>query len=256
MYVLKADHCPIVRPLGEGETEADIDALFARRTLESLAAGRAAFWEGDEAEHLFRIETGMIRLQRNLLDGRRAVARFVGPGELAGLCSSEGHLYTAEAVIDTHVRRAPRSALEGLMAGTPAVRAAVMARVGREICTAQVQLLELLHQSAEERLARFLVTMARRLSGEPRPGLVVSLPMPRIDIADHLGLSVETVCRTMTKLRRKRFVRLRSPAEVVIERADALVVLAGEAEPVDRTARLARNPLDGPRVRASSTEEP
>lgn len=227
MYVLKSTRQVVVQPQPESP-EPSLGTLFAARPLECLAPGRAAFWEGDAAEHVFRIEEGMVRIQRILLDGRRAVAGFLGAGDVMGLCFEETYLYTAEAVTPARLRRAPRAAVHALLAGSPEARPLILAQVRDEICAAQEQLLVLLHQTADERLARFLVGMARRRAGEPRPGLAVVLPMSRLDIADHLGLSVETVCRSMTKLRNEGVVHLHGPSRVVIERADVLLERAGE----------------------------
>lgn len=224
MYVLKSARLAAAPE----PPEPSVESLFDGRPLELAPGGRALFWEGDPASDLLQVVTGMVRVQRILFDGRRAVAGFLGPGDVLGLCFSDTYLFTAEAVVETSVRRAPRAALQGLVQRLPDLRPALVDRMRDEICAAQEQLLILLHQCADERLARFLVAMARRLAGEPRTGLELILPMPRADIADHLGLTVETVCRSMTKLRSSKVIRLLGPAHVVFDDPRRLLALAGE----------------------------
>lgn len=228
MYALKAPHAAATSRL----QEPPIDLLFTSRRVEVLPAGRAAIWEGDPATDVLQVLRGMLRVQRILLDGRRAVAGFLGPGDVLGLCCVDTHFYTAEAVTVTAVRRAPRQALQAMLERMPHLSPLLVARLRDEVCTAQEQLLVLLHQSADERLAHFLVAMARRLVGEPVCGMEIVLPMPRADIADHLGLTVETVCRSMTKLRAQRVISLLGPAHVVIDRPDQLLARAGESPQV------------------------
>lgn len=224
MYVLKSAHLAA----SAQPPEPSVESLFEGRPLVLAPTGRALFWEGDPATDLLQVVHGMVRVQRMLFDGRRAVAGFLGPGDVLGLCFSDTYLFTVEAVTETAVRRAPRAALQGLVQRLPELRPAFVARMRDEICAAQEQLLILLHQCADERLARFLVAMARRLAGEPRVGLALTLPMPRADIADHLGLTVETVCRSMTKLRAQKVISLLGPTHVVVENPGRLLALAGE----------------------------
>lgn len=209
-----------------------IESLFASRPVEPVGAGCAAIWEGDPATEVLQVASGMLRAQRILFDGRRAVVGFLGPGDMIGLCSAETHLHSAEAVTDAGIRRVPRRMLRAVLERSPDLRPAAFAQLRDAVCAAQEQFLVLLHQSADERVANFLVAMARRYAGEPARGMEILLPMPRADIADYLGVTVETVCRSMTKLRAQGVISLLGPAHVVIERPGRLLARAGEPSAV------------------------
>ncbi|MGP9818534.1 helix-turn-helix domain-containing protein [Salinarimonas sp. NSM] len=193
-----------------------------------FAPGRVLLWAGEPAETVFRIVSGFVRLERYLPDGRRLVASFPGAGDTIGLCAPDVYRFTAVALTRVLVQRTTRRAFFAA-ARTPEARADLIDRLAAESCALNEELLVLLHERAEQRLAHFLLSLAERafrpIPAEP----VVHLPMSRADIADHLGLTVETVCRSLSRMRAQGVVAVPDPSRIVIRRPQLLRALCRES---------------------------
>ena len=153
------------------------------------------YGEEEPAEYLYQVLSGAVRTCRMLDDGRRQISAFYLPGDVFGVEAGDVHLSSAEAVCDTQILLAKRNAVMA--------RADHERDLSRQLWTLTVRELQriqehsmLLIKSAEERVAGFLLEMAGRGSA----GSAVDLPMCRQDIADYLGLTIETVSRTFTQL--------------------------------------------------------
>jgi CRP/FNR family transcriptional regulator len=188
----------------------------------SISAGRSVFGEGDPAEHCYRVEEGVMRLCRFLSDGRRQIIAFIGEGQYFGLSGTRTQTLTAEAVTDVKLTRYARKCVDDLVATRPAFARAFFAFAGDELREAQKRLVVLGRNTAIEKLASFLVEIAN-LDGSPtiKPR-EVRLPMCRRDIADYLGLTLETVSRLFGQLKQAGLVKLLAADLVVILKRDAL----------------------------------
>ena len=153
------------------------------------------FGENEPADYLYKVVSGSVRTYRILSDGRRQVGGFYLPGDVFGLEFAEEHTLSAEAVSDAKVLVVKRSALTTLAGRDPSVAQQLFALTGRELHRVQDRTL-LLIKNARERVASFLLEMAERASENN----TIELPMSRQDIADYLGLTIETVSRTLTSL--------------------------------------------------------
>jgi CRP/FNR family transcriptional regulator len=205
-----------------------LESLFATQPLETFAAGQAVFWEGDPSTHAFQIAEGCLRAYRILPDGRRAVTAFIFAGEVLGVSFQGPYLYTAQAVTPVRLRRISLSRLHEARE-SPALGRLLLTRIYEEIRSAH-NLITLLGQlSAEERVANFLVSTARRTAQDEGP-VVIELPMSRRDIADYLGLTIETVCRALSKFKRRGLIALEGRNRVVLRRMESLQALTGEEE--------------------------
>ena len=153
------------------------------------------FGENEPADYLYEVLSGTVRTYKILSDGRRQVGGFYLPGDIFGLEFADAHTLSAEAVSDTKVLVVKRSALSALAARDPSVAQQLFALTGRELHRVQDRIL-LLIKNARERVAGFLLEMAERASENN----TIELPMSRQDIADYLGLTIETVSRTLTSL--------------------------------------------------------
>jgi CRP/FNR family transcriptional regulator, anaerobic regulatory protein len=207
-----------------------LDAVFKGALADSFAPGRTVFWEGDRAEHVFKLVDGVLRICRILPDGRRAIVGFAFAGDLLGLSFKNLYLFSAEVVTDAKVVKVTRRQLDTFLAVTPLGSQLLCDHVRDELCAAQDQMAILLHQSAEARLAGFLCLVARRLSGELRAGVEFDLAMYRPEIADHLGLTTETVCRTLTRLKKTGCISLIGPRHVRICEPSRLMKIAKGTE--------------------------
>jgi CRP/FNR family transcriptional regulator, anaerobic regulatory protein len=181
-------------------TTPTLASVFRNQPTEVIQAGSALFWEGDPAKHLFEVVEGVLRIFRIIGDGRRVITGFLFPGDLVGISMKDRYLYGAEAVTVTRVRRFARSAFQEKMNQCPALRPKLFARLCDEMAAAQDQMALLACKTAEERLCSFLLLLARRTGDVSKSTATVELPMTRQDIADYLGLTIETVSRNMTKL--------------------------------------------------------
>jgi CRP/FNR family transcriptional regulator len=211
--------------------DASLESLFRGQPAEVFSAGRAVFWQGDPAADLFEVTKGVLRLCRVLPEGKRVVAGFIYPGDLLGVAYRDRYLFTAEAVTDVTVRRFPRRRFDAIVSESTNFRPTVLAKLCDEMCAAQDQMLLLLHRSAEGRVASFLLTVARKTEGGEARGMEVHLPMSRTDIADYLGLTIETTCRCISKLKAEGLISLNGPHHVVLERPGGLRRLSGEEGP-------------------------
>lgn len=179
------------------EVAGGLDELFGKRPVEHFHAGAPVFHEGDNARHVFEVTEGVLRLFKLLVDGRRVVTGFRFPGNVVGFSQASRFLYGAEAVTDAKVRRVSRGALNEAIENSPEIRPRVFAKLCSEMASAEEQMVLLSCKNAEERLCSFLLSLWKR---QESAGSLVALPMSRLDIADYLGLSIETVSRNLTKL--------------------------------------------------------
>ncbi len=164
---------------------------------------------GEPRTYVYTVTEGALRLVRTLADGRRQVNGFVLPGDYLGLSGSDLHRYDIEAIADSRVCRVPTTQMRDLRQHHPHLERKLLQRACQELDAAQDNALALARLQPPERLADFLLRLAAReatLAGHSSNR--VSLPMGRGDIADHLGLTMETVSRTFTKLRQQGLIAL------------------------------------------------
>ena len=192
--------------------------------------GRTFITEGDPAHSFFNVTGGSARLFKSLSDGRRQVVGFAGRGHFLGLAVGAQYGFSAEAIEPVRYCRFSRKQLRIVLDDFPAFEDRLLQVSANELVVAQEQMLLLGRKSAMERLASFL--LARSVAGIPciAPSNRLHLPMTRSDIADYLGLTVETVSRTLTKLKAACLIDLPHPTTVLIEDRPALVAQAGGAD--------------------------
>lgn len=165
--------------------------------------GTEIFGEGEEADYVYQIVCGAIRTYKLLCDGRRQINSFHLPGDLFGLENGAVHRFTAEAVIETKVRITSRKSLLEKMDHQEEGRASLLTLVTRNLQHAENHMLLLGRKTALEKVAAFLLEMDER---QAHPNMM-SLPMSRRDIADYLGLTLETVSRAFSTLRADEMLR-------------------------------------------------
>ena len=212
--------------------DADLARLAALAHPFGVEAGRSFIDEGDPAEHFFNVTSGTAKLFKMLPDGRRQITGFAGMGHFLGLAVSSSYAFSAEAVEPMRVCRFSRSRLRVLLEDFPALERRLLEAAATELVAAQEQMLLLGRKTARERLASFLIARAERQTLLPSGcahasrANVVHLPMTRTDIADYLGLTIETVSRTLTRLRSERLIDIPASAEIVLRDNAALESLA------------------------------
>ena len=160
------------------------------------------FGETEPADYVYQVVEGAVRSHKLLSDGRRQIGAFHLPGDIFGLENGDLHRFTAEAIVDTTVRFVKRRSLESAVNCDPAMARALLTMTAQNLQHVENHMLLLGRKTSQERVAAFLLEMNGRVSG---PG-VVALPMSRGDIADYLGLRLETVSRALSDFQRKGYL--------------------------------------------------
>lgn len=216
-----------------------LSSLFRERPVEKFAAGGAIFWEGDPAKHIFEVVEGTLRAFRILGDGRRVIMGFLRKGDVLGVSVRDRYLYTVEAITPVELRRFARHHFESESARDPHLKEQLFSRLCDEMAAAQDQMALISRRSADEKVAGFLLLMARTQGQHPY--MVLDLPMTRLDIADYLNMTIETVSRTITKLAGSGVIATVGRHSIALLKVDALVALAeGGSSATARSVRHAR----------------
>jgi len=201
-------------PVGSHVLDGNIDLMGAPM---SFARNAEIYGEGEPADYLYKVISGTVRTYKVLSDGRRQIGAFHMAGEVFGLEMSDEHTFSAEAITEAKVLVVKRSALVALAERDSDVARQLWALTGRELSRVQDHIL-LLIKTAQERVAGFLLEMAERASHDG----AVELPMSRQDIADYLGLTIETVSRTLTTLENAAAIEMPSSRRIVLRNRCAL----------------------------------
>ena len=167
-----------------------------------FAASAEIFGEGDATDFVYKVVSGAARSVRLLTDGRRQIMHFFLPGDVFGVEFGRERRAGAEALSDAVVIVARRSAI----ASDTDQSMLLWRHAVSELQRSEDHVMTLGRRTATERLASFLIDLADRLDADD----VLELPMSRQDIADYLGLTIETVSRTLTQLQAEGLVKLES----------------------------------------------
>ena len=227
----------------------DLAELAAASSVLEIPAGTIFIEEGEPATDHLIVRHGTAAIFKLMPDGRRQIIDFAGPGRLIGPGASDAAPFSAEALEQVRVCRFTRARFGTLLGRFPAMERRLIDIAERALASAQEQMLLLGRKTARERLASFLLAQSRQAIafGVP-PERVIRLPMSRLDIADYLGLTIETVCRALAQLRTDGVIDFHTPSKLMINDAAAL----------ERTAHgmdlAPRQPRPTPaRVRAAPT---
>ncbi len=158
--------------------------------------GTEIYGEKEPADYVYQVKTGAARSYKLLSDGRRQIGAFHLVGDIFGLENSSEHRFTAEAIVDTTVRLIKRRSLELVAESDAMVARNLLSMTTNNLQHAEDHMLLLGRKTSLERVAAFLIEMDRRLTAAG----VLALPMCRRDIADYLGLTLETVSRALSRL--------------------------------------------------------
>jgi CRP/FNR family transcriptional regulator, nitrogen fixation regulation protein len=175
------------------------------------------FGENEPAEHLYKVLSGTVRTYKMLNDGRRQIGAFHLAGDIFALEAGEQHTFSAEAIGEATVLVIRRSAVTALAERDGEIARQLWTLTAHELHRVQAHVL-LLIKNAQERVAGFLLEMAERAPAAD----TIDLPMSRQDIADYLGLTIETVSRTLTQLEAAAAIALPSSRRVVLRDRSAL----------------------------------
>jgi CRP/FNR family transcriptional regulator len=212
------------------EPRASLSVLGDRNAITGpsrlVAAREHLFTEGDPATHVYQVVSGNVCIYRLLPDGRRQVLDFAYPGDMVGLGALGKHAANAQAMATTRVRCIPLSTLRDVARTDYRIGMQLYEAVSQELLAARELLFTVSQRTAAERLAGFLLALSRRNERRGENANEIVLPMTRTDIADFLGLTIETVSRMFTRFRNAGLIELRHSILITVRDLKGLAQIA------------------------------
>jgi CRP/FNR family transcriptional regulator, nitrogen fixation regulation protein len=211
---------PVTRPvrtLPPSRPNAFFSQIDMMGVAMPFARNAEIYGENERADYLYKVLWGSVRTYKLLADGRRQIGAFYLPGDFFGLEVADHHAFSAEAVVDSKVLVVRRSSIMGLAGRDAEIASQLWSMTARELQRVQAHIM-LLVKTARERVAGFLLEMANR---QPARN-VIDLPMSRQDIADYLGLTMETVSRTLTQLEAAETIAVPKSRHILVRNRGAL----------------------------------
>lgn len=208
----------------------DLSNLLGASTEVVLSSRQTLFNEGDPGNRLYSIRDGAIMVYKMTPDGRRQITGFLFEGDILGLISDGKYVCSAEAITKTSLYCYQMPTIERLVKGDPAIERRLLEITRHELVEAQEQMLLLGRKTAKERVASFLLKMARHARDRGQDDLEISILMSRDIIGDYLGLTTETVSRTLTAFKQNGLISFIDPHQIRLSDPAALDDIAnGEA---------------------------
>lgn len=204
---------------------AALDDVLGEAEQISLSPRHVLFNEGDKAGHVFTLVQGTAKLTRLMADGREQVLGFRFAGDVIGYTGADRYPFSAQLLTSAQLCRIERKRLDGLLRRYPAIERRLLDLCVQELAATQEQLVTVGRRTAEARVAAFLLSLAEAGRRRHQVGAVLDMPMTRGDIADFLGLTLETVSRTLTAFRRRGWIREPTHGHVELLKGDALLEL-------------------------------
>lgn len=232
MLMLREDYTTQARNYAAGAATTLEDHL-RRGQLRGVEAKDHLFVEGDVKSEVYLVESGSLCLYKVLPDGRRQVIGFAFRGDIVGLHFSVLETCNAQATVATRVKCLPMLMLTSLARREPAIAVRMFETVSEQLTSTNEHLVSVVQRSALERVASFLLDLSMRNEARGLNATAIELSMTRADIADFLGLTIETVSRTLTKLRTLGLISIEQCTSIALQDVAELRRLAdgGDAEP-------------------------
>jgi len=204
-------------------TDDELATLNRLGRHRQLARGETLVWAGDEALVCANLLAGVLKLSATTADGREQIVGLLYPADFVGRPFTEAAEHSITALTDAQLCVFPRKPFEAALEHHVRMERLLLRRTLAALDEARARMLMLGRMTAEEKVASFLLDLAGHLGGPQKTGEVIDgLPLTRAQIADVLGLTIETVSRQMTKLKRDGLIGLPSGRLVTIRNRDAL----------------------------------
>ncbi len=208
------------------EARAQLLQISRRRVL---ASHNVIFRDGDEADHYFSITSGIVKLVKTLADGHQHIIGLIHQPGFMGQTLNRRHSYAAESATEVELCAYPRAAFDTLMKAHPQLERRIFEMTIRELDVCRDWTLLLGRKCSFERVAGFLLMMARRMPRTPGASantVHFELPFTRAEMADYLGLTLETVSRQFSRLKTKEIIALPSSRDITIPDIELLSTVA------------------------------
>lgn len=196
---------------------SDLNAIAHRK---KLSRGQFHVLEGDQAREFANVTSGVAKLVRGAADGRTQIVGLLFPSDFIGgnipIAGDAAEPHTIEAASEVELCLFPRDGFQRVMEKYPSIEHKLLERTMSELQVAREWMVLLGRKTAEERVASFLLHVANKMRNQGCHGTIgFDLPLGRADIADHIGLTIETVSRQMTKLRKDGILVMKGARHVV-----------------------------------------
>lgn len=203
---------PLLEPgsMLDGSPVTGIASLMS--SFRDFPANAEIFSQYEEVNNVYSVATGAVRFVKMMKDGRRQIGAFYFPGDLFGLEAEERHSFSAESIINSRIRVTKRTAFLKTVMGDEACAHEIWSETAAHLQRAQGHMSVLGRKNARERVAAFLLDTDTRLNSRGW----IDLPMPRRDIADYLGLTIETVSRVFTYLTKAKVIAISDVRRIVL----------------------------------------
>ena len=209
------------------EARAQLSQIARRK---AIPAHNVIFRDGDAADHYFTITSGIVKLVKTLADGHQHIIGLIHPPDFMGQTLNNRHTYAAESATDVDLCAYPRPAFDTFLKGHPELERQMFEMTIRELDVCRDWTLLLGRKCSYERVAGFLLMMARRIPqaevGQDLNSVHFELPFTRAEMADYLGLTLETVSRQFSRLKKKRVIALPSSRDITIPDVELLSAVA------------------------------
>jgi CRP/FNR family transcriptional regulator len=210
----------------DSEARAQLLQISRRKTV---SAHHVIFRDGDEADHYFNILSGIVKLVKTLADGQQHIVGLIYPPGFMGQTLNTRHSYSAESATEVELCCFPRAPFDTFLKSHPELERQIFIMTVRELDICRDWTLLLGRKCSYERVAGFLLMMARRIPQTDSAGANSAhfeLPFTRAEMADYLGLTLETVSRQFSQLKRKRLIALPSSRDITIPDIELLSAVA------------------------------
>ena len=225
--------------MANGQTSPELDYLFSQGHERRFEAGEHIVTEGEATTYFYDLLDGTVALARNGNDGRRQILGFMGARQILGAASTPNYPNLATALTPVTAICYPRSALEKALETTPGFASNFRTVLTRILESAHDHIYTIGQRSAIERVASFLLYLRSNQArfdpqGPRERSTHIELPMTRLDIADFLGLTIETVSRAFSALKRQNVISFRDAKSCDIVDLDRLRRMGGREDFTDK----------------------
>ncbi len=209
---------------------SELHLLDRIKSYKTVPAGGELLAAGEDVFHVGSIVSGVVKLTKTLVDGRRQMVGLLFPSDFVGRVAAGRSDCDAVAATDVTMCMFERRPFDQLLKSTPNLEHRLLEMTMDELDATREWLVLLGRKSAKEKVASFLCLLARRLSGnaDQDGAVAVRIPITREDMADYLGLTIETVSRQMSLLKREELIVLDDARDIRILDLPALVEISGE----------------------------
>ena len=202
--------------------DSDILQLEAISKDKNIPKGKNVFLQGDEVRTFYNIKQGSVKIYKLSHDGRKQIVGFLYPGDFLGMSDQDLYAYNAEALEDTKLCQFNKTVLENFFLKFPMVESKILNLVNHELAAAQDQIFLLGKYSAKERLLQFFLNISNQREKLGWGGNPIRLSMPRSDIANYLGLTIETISRTLSELKQDQIIKMIGTHDIFLNNKDQI----------------------------------